>query len=99
MAYYRSKTTGRTQFHPRSGLGDTFNSIEIGEDGRPVKPYTSLAPTPDELKKANDLLKDHTASPLTPFQAATERAARLARPQKTTGKPAVDKKKKQEGAD
>jgi len=58
MTYYRNRETGRVQFHPKSGLGETFNADEIGEDGKPVKPYTSLAPSKAELKEATQLLKD-----------------------------------------
>jgi hypothetical protein len=66
MAYYEHNITGNRSFHPVSGLGKTFNATEIGEDGKPVKPKTSLAPSADELKDAKALLKDHSASPKTP---------------------------------
>ncbi len=63
MAYYRNRQTGKVQMHPVSGLGDTFNADEIGEDGKTIKPYTSLAPSKTELKEANELLKDKSSTP------------------------------------
>jgi hypothetical protein len=62
-AYYRNRTTGLLQSHPKSGLGEFFNSDEIGQDGKPVKPHTSLAPSKDELKRARDLMTDKTKTP------------------------------------
>ena len=59
--YYRNRETGRVQVHPKAGLGDTFNADEIGEDGKPVKPRTSLAPSGAELKAAKELLRDQSA--------------------------------------
>lgn len=35
-AFYRNRETGIVQSHPTSGLGDSFNSDEIGEDGKPL---------------------------------------------------------------
>jgi hypothetical protein len=103
MAYYRHNVTGKTQFHPKSGIGDSLNSVEIGEDGKPVKPRTSLAPSADEIKRAKALLKDNTASPLDQRAAESlieidkrNRAASRSASPKPTGKPAVENKK-QEG--
>lgn len=62
MTYYRNRETGLTQFHPVSGLGDTFNADEIEETGKPVKPRTSLAPSQAEIKEARDLMKDKTGT-------------------------------------
>lgn len=55
--YYRNNETGIIQAHPQSGLGDVFNSVEIAEDGKPIKPHTSLAPSADELRSAKQLLR------------------------------------------
>lgn len=63
--YYRNRSTGKVQAHPKSGLGETFNADEIGEDGKPVKPYTSKAPSVKELKDAQELLKDKSGTPST----------------------------------
>lgn len=93
MAYYRNRTTGKVQFHPKSGIGDSLNSDEIEETGKPIKPRTSLAPSKDELKAAKNLLKDQSATPLE--VAANE--AIVKEGSKTTGKKAGDTKK-QEGA-
>ena len=62
MAYYRNDTTGRVQFHPKSGIGASLGSTEIAEDGKPVKPRTSLAPSSDELRAAKALLKDNSGA-------------------------------------
>ena len=78
--FYRNRTTGRVQSHPQSGIGDSLNSDEIGQDGKPVKPRTSLAPSKAELKSAKALLKDHTA---TPIEVAAN-AAVVAKAAKTT---------------
>ena len=46
-AYYRNRETDIVQAHPVSGLGETFNSIEVGEDGKPIdgsKPKAKRAP-------------------------------------------------------
>ena len=62
MTYYRNRETGLVQYHPTPGLGEDFNSTEIGEDGKSVKPYTSLAPSADELRRAKALIADPTSS-------------------------------------
>ena len=90
--YYRNRETGKVQFHPKSGLGETFNADEIGDDGKLVKPRTSLAPTPSEIKAAKELMRDKSASPLE--VAASE--ALVERATKTTDKPVGNSK--QEGA-
>lgn len=59
MAFYRNRATGIIQFHPKGGIGAALNSDEVGLDGKPVKPITSLAPDKDELKAAKNLLKDN----------------------------------------
>lgn len=56
-AYYRNRETGIVQAHPQSGIGESLNSDEIEDNGKPVKPRTSLAPTKDELKKRSALAK------------------------------------------
>lgn len=63
MAYYRNRTTGKVQFHPVSGLGDSFNADEIEETGRAIKPRTALAPSADELRDAKKLMKDNSPTP------------------------------------
>lgn len=63
MTHYRNRETGKVFFHPKPGIGDSLNSDEIGEDGKPVKPITSLAPSKTELKAASDAMKDHTKTP------------------------------------
>ena len=65
MAYYRNRVTDQVSFHPVSGLGETFNAEEIADNGKPVKPRTSLAPTAQELKDAKGLLKDNSGTPNT----------------------------------
>ena len=57
MAYYRNRETDIVQWHPQSGLGDFFNSDEIGEDGKPVKPFVTLPITPEKIKDAKSLMK------------------------------------------
>ena len=89
MAYYRNDTTGKVQFHPKSGIGASLGSTEIAEDGKPVKPRTSLAPSSDELRSAQALLKDNTQTPGT-------RKTRARRGSKTSGTKAGDTNK-QEG--
>jgi hypothetical protein len=64
MAYYRNDTTGKVQFHPKSGIGASLGSTEIAEDGKPVKPRTTLAPSADEIKRAKALLKDNRLTPI-----------------------------------
>lgn len=49
---YRNRKTGLIQAHPRAGLGDVFNSDEIGEDGKPVKPSVKTPVTDDKTKAA-----------------------------------------------
>jgi hypothetical protein len=63
--YYRNRETGLVQPHPKSGIGESLNADEIGEDARPVKPRTSPAPAKAERKAAIDLTKDQSASPQT----------------------------------
>lgn len=58
-AYYRNRETGNIQSHPVSGLGDDFNSDEVGEDGKVVKPFVKLPITDDKIKSAKSLMKDH----------------------------------------
>lgn len=36
--YYRNRETGIIQSHQVSGLGDFFNSDEVGEDAKPILP-------------------------------------------------------------
>lgn len=88
--YYRNRETGIVSAHPTPGIGESLNADEIGEDGKAVKPYTSLAPTPEELKAARDLLKDKSASPLD-VTAAEEFLAKHG-DHKTSGKSAGDSK-------
>lgn len=38
MALYKNRETGIIQSHPRSGIGDSLNSDEVGEDSKPVVP-------------------------------------------------------------
>jgi len=57
MAYYEHNLTRKRSFHPVSGIGESLNATEIGEDGKLVKPRTSLAPTSQELKEAKAALK------------------------------------------
>ena len=95
MTYYRNRATGKVSFHPKSGLGETFNADEIGEDGKPVKPRTSLAPSADELKRAKELLKDNSGTPLE--QAAAEALIERAADTKTTGSKPAAGDSKQEG--
>jgi|GEM_PF-2884362 len=65
MTFYRNRETGLVQSHPKSGIGDSLNADEIGEDAKPVKPYTSLAPSRKEVKAAKGLMKDHGGNPKT----------------------------------
>jgi len=55
--FYRNRETGIIQSHPQSGIGDSLNSDEIGEDGKPVKPFVKLPITPDKVKRASALAK------------------------------------------
>ena len=48
-AYYRNRETGIIQQHPKSGLGETFNSDEVGQDGKPVK--SPVSPVSDDKGK------------------------------------------------
>lgn len=94
MAYYRNNTTGKVQFHPKSGIGPSLGSTEIAEDGKAVKPRTSLAPSSDELRSAKALLKDNTQ---TPSATKTKTSApRTRKGSKTSGTKAGDTNK-QEG--
>lgn len=54
--YYRNRETGIVQWHPVSGLGDAFNSDEIGTDGAAVKPFVALPVTPEKVRAADKLL-------------------------------------------
>lgn len=54
-ALYRNRTTGIIQRHPVSGIGESLNSDEIGEDG---KPFVKLPITKDKIKQAKNLMKD-----------------------------------------
>ena len=65
MTFYEHNVTGKRSFHPVSGIGDSLNATEIGEDGKVIKPRTSLAPTPQQLKAAKDALKDKGDRPKT----------------------------------
>jgi hypothetical protein len=47
------------QAHPTPGLGEFLNSDEIGEDGKPVKPFVPLPITQDAIKQARSLMKGH----------------------------------------
>ena len=68
--YYRNNDTDKTQFHPKSGLGATFNAVEIEETGKPVKPRTSLAPSKKEIAESKALLKDHSGTTKTTAAAS-----------------------------
>lgn len=72
MAFYRNKTTGLIQHHPVSGIGDSLNSVEIEETGRPIKPRTSKAPSADERRRANQLIKDNSPSKKTTGNQAVD---------------------------
>lgn len=63
--YYRNRTTGIVQAHPKAGIGDALNSDEIEETG---KPRTSLAPSKKEIKDRKALLKDQTTGATGPGQ-------------------------------
>lgn len=62
-AFYRNRETGIVQVHPQSGLGDFFNSEEIGEDGKAVKPFIPLGASTDEARRRADLAKDPDKTP------------------------------------
>jgi hypothetical protein len=62
MAYYEHNVTGKRSWHPKSGIGDSLNATEIGEDGHAVKPKTSLAPSKEELREATKALKNLASS-------------------------------------
>lgn len=57
--YYRNRETGKVQVHPKSGLGESFNSDEIGQDGKPIKPFVALPITKDKIKEAKSLMRSH----------------------------------------
>lgn len=57
--FYRNRETGKVQAHPKSGLGEFFNSDEIGLDGKPVKPFVKHPVTKDKIKEAKSLMKGH----------------------------------------
>lgn len=102
MAFYRNNETGKVQFHPKSGIGKSLGSTEIAEDGKPVKPRTSLAPSADEMRRAKALLKDNsgtsieTAAAQAVVEAGKQAATAKRAATKTTGSKAGDTKK-QEG--
>lgn len=53
--YYRNRETGYISWHPVSGLGDTFNAEEVGENGKPILPLGSSAETTAKaVKTAHD---------------------------------------------
>ena len=54
--FYRNRVTGIVQAHPKSGIGDSLNSDEIGQDGKPIKPFVALPITKDKIKSAKSLL-------------------------------------------
>lgn len=84
-AYYRNRETGQVQAHPTPGLGEFFNSDEIGEDGKIVKPFIPLGASSDEAKHLLALAKDENA---------TIEAANKAQADKTTdAKPGTGDKK------
>lgn len=60
MAYYRNRETGIIQSHPTAGLGDSFNSDEVGQDGKTVKPFVALPISDAKIKEAKSLMKPHT---------------------------------------
>jgi|GEM_PF-4449445 len=47
MTYYRNRTTGKIQAHPKSGLGERFNADEVGQDGKPVKGAKATTQPPE----------------------------------------------------
>lgn len=57
---YRNRETHKTQFHPVSGLGETFNADEIDSTGNPVKPRVPLGSSSEEVKIARDAQRDTT---------------------------------------
>lgn len=57
MTWYRNRETGIIQHHPVSGLGDAFNSEEVGEDGKPVKPRVPLGASKQETQRLVNLAK------------------------------------------
>lgn len=68
MAWYRNRETGIIQAHPVSGLGDVFNSDEVGEDAKPVIPLGAPA---DETKRRLDLAKGSTTPEATTGNGST----------------------------
>lgn len=67
---YRNRETEKTQFHPVSGLGDTFNSDEIDATGHPVnKPRVPLGSSQAEVGKARKAQKPTTGSKTTGTKA------------------------------
>lgn len=55
--FYRNRETGIVQAHPKSGIGNSLNSDEIGQDGKPVKPFVALPITPEKIGKAKGLMR------------------------------------------
>lgn len=60
MTFYRNRETGIIQSHPTAGLGDSFNSDEVGEDGKPVKPFIPLGASTEETSRRIKLAKAKT---------------------------------------
>lgn len=52
--YYRNRETGIIQRHPVSGLGESLNSDEVGEDAKPIVP---LGTSKKDAQKLVDLGK------------------------------------------
>ena len=60
--FYRNHVTGKIQAHPKSGLGERFNADEVGQNGKPIKPFVKTPVTKDEIKKAKSLMKTPDAN-------------------------------------
>ncbi len=60
--FYRNRATGIVQAHPKSGIGNSLNSDEIGQDGKPVKPFVALPITPEKIGKAKGLMRGGAAT-------------------------------------
>ena len=91
MAYYRNKSTDKIQWHPKSGLGDVFNSVEIEETGRPVKPRLPLGSSRSDLREAQNLLDDKSGTPNAPApkRKRSTKAAAKAAPSAPAANPGV----------
>jgi hypothetical protein len=70
MTFYRNRETGIIQAHPVSGLGETFNSDEVGEDAKPIVP---LGASTDETKRRLDLAKAPKTPEATTGTGSTEK--------------------------